>query len=502
MKRSGVYIVLGLLMPAWLGLAAGGACDFAAVRELAAARAARPYGDVSPPLPAALARLTYDDIRRITFDERQAVWRAEGLPFRLLMFHLGSLNTRPVDINLVTDGRAAPLRFSPSLFLYHDAPVQAADLSSSLGWAGFRALYPLNAPGRYDEVISFLGVSYFRALGQGQSYGASARGLAVDCAAPNPEEFPRFVAFWLDRPDPTGRILTFRALLDGPRVTGAYEFTLTPGADTQVGVRAVLFARQTLVEYGLGALTSMFWFGENSDSRYGDFRPEVHDSDGLLVHRGDGTWVWRPLVNGRTVRQTFLNDGRLRGFGLLQRDRRFGSYEDTEARYHRRPSIWVEPVGDWGPGAVRLVELPTQSEYADNIVAYWRPAQPLVPGQPREVSWTLHWYGDNPAWPPLARCEGTRLALVKEAPPRGRFVLDFGGPGLGSDPAAPPLTEIVTDNGTVLDPHVVFNPDTGWWRLSFLIEHADKGRLAELRCTLRDAQQRATSETWTYQWTP
>lgn len=495
-------MVMGVLAPVWLCLAGGESFDFAAVRALAAERAARPYADISPPLPPALARLTYDDIRRITFNEGQSVWRPEALPFRLQMFHLGSLNTRAVDISLVDKGRAAPLRFSPALFLYHDAPVQAADLPASLGFAGFRALYPLNAPGRYDEVISFLGASYFRALGQGQFYGASARGLAVDCAAAGPEEFPRFVAFWLDRPEAAGGVLTFRALLDGPRVTGAYEFTLTPGAITVVGVRAVLFARQPLVEYGLGALTSMFWFGENSPDRCGDFRPEVHDSDGLLVHRGDDTWVWRPLINSRQVRQSFLNDGRLRGFGLLQRDRRFGSYEDIEARYHRRPSIWVEPVGDWGPGSVRLVELPTQSEYADNIVAYWRPAQPLVPGQPLEARWNLHWYGETPAWPPLARCEGTRQAALKDAPRRHRFELDFGGPGLGSDPASPPQAEIVTDNGTVREPHVVFNPDTGWWRVGFIAERAEPGRLAELRCSLRDAQQRVMSETWIYQWTP
>ena len=78
-----------------------------------------------------------------------------------------------------------------------------------------------------------------------------------------------------------------------------------------------------------------------------------------------------------TLQISAFADTSPRGFGLLQRERMFADYQDLEARYENRPSVWVEPIGDWGEGAVELVEIPSEQEVNDNIVAFWRPHDPL-----------------------------------------------------------------------------------------------------------------------------
>ena len=325
--------------------------SFERLRAIAAERATTPYQDSAVPLPATLEKLVYDEMRCIEFDANQAVWRADSLPYRLMMYHLGGpLLKQAVSLNLVEAGKASPLPFDSKNFLYHQIPVNTAELTNTLGFAGFRVLQQLNQPGKFDELISFLGVSYFRALGKGQIYGTSARGLAVNSCCEEKEEFPRFISFWITKPDANATNLVIDALLDSVSVCGAYRFIVQPGEDTIVDVHCVLFARHPLTRYGLGTLTSMYWFGENTVNHQGEFRPEVHDTDGLLVNRGDGSWLWRPLRNPPYLQEQRVLARHLRGFGLLQRDRRYTSYEDIEANYHKRPSVWVEPVGDWGRG--------------------------------------------------------------------------------------------------------------------------------------------------------
>ena len=466
--------------------------SFDQVRALAEQRAATPYQEPDAPLPPSLARLCYDDLRCIEYDANQAVWRSENLPFRLMMYHLGGpLQKQGVSLNLVTNNQAGPLPFSSKTFLYHQIPVNVAELTNTLGFAGFRVLNQLNKQRKFDELISFLGASYFRALGRGQYYGTSARGLAINSCCEEKEEFPRFVEFWITQPEANATNLVINALLDSVSVCGAYRFTVQPGEDTTVDVQCVLFARHPLTRYGLGVLTSMYWFGENTVDHYGDFRPEVHDTDGVLLARGDGSWVWRPLRNPPNLKEQRLLARHPRGFGLLQRDRRYTSYEDIEANYHKRPSVWVEPLGDWGQGYVMLAELPTWNEYGDNIVAYWQPSAELKPGVPFEASWRLHWYMDNPDWPPLARAVNSFVS-------GHRVVLDFAGQGLSFDPEDEPVPEITLDTGKLQGLHMLVNPEVRGWRVGFEVRDTEAGRPALVQVTLRDKKGRALSETWNY----
>ena len=215
-------------------------------------------------------------------------------------------------------------------------------LNAPLSFSGFRIHAPLNVPGRYDEFMVFQGSSYFRGLGKGHSYGLSARGLAISTGSSRPEEFPLFRAFWIERPR-HAQSITVHALLDSPSVTGAYTFQIWPGAETRMDVAAELFPRCDLTEVGLAPLTSMFLKDTHDDDGPADFRPAVHDSDGLAVWNARGERLWRPLVSPRQVQNTTLLDDNLRGFGLIQRARSFAAYEDLEANYHTRPSAWVEP---------------------------------------------------------------------------------------------------------------------------------------------------------------
>ena len=472
--------------------AADPAWNFDQVCTQAAARAAMPYQESATLLPPPRERLSYDELRCIEYDANQSVWRAENLPFRLMMYHLGGpLQKQGVSLNLVENDQGRPLPFDAKTFLYHQIPVNTAELTNTLGFAGFRVLHQLNQPGKFDEIVSFLGASYFRALGKGQFYGTSARGLAVNSCCEEREEFPRFVAFWVARPEANATNIVIDALLDSVSVCGAYHFNVIPGADTIVDVRCVLFARRPLARYGLGTLTSMYWFGENTVDHYGDFRPEVHDTDGVLLARGDGLWVWRPLRNPPYLQEERLTARHPLGFGLLQRDRRYTSYEDIEANYHKRPSVWVEPVGDWGFGYVMLAELPTWNEYGDNIVAYWQPSFELKPGAPLEAAWRLHWYMDNPAWPPLARTVNSFVS-------GHRVVLDFAGRGLLTDPKSEPVPDITVSQGRLQGLHVLVNPEIRGWRVGFEVRDTMAGKLTTMQVVLRDKAGCALSETWTY----
>ncbi|MFW5816423.1 MAG: glucan biosynthesis protein, partial [Wenzhouxiangella sp.] len=350
------------------------ALELSDVAEKAQALAARDWQPPNPPAPA-LAALDYDQYRAIRFDPARALW-AQDEGFRVQFFHPGFLFNESVRIHEIDDGAVREIRFDPDRFRF-DPPLDGPPVAAAAGHAGFRVHYPLNRPAVHDEFLVFLGASYFRLIGPGQGYGVSARGLALDSGGSGPEEFPVFRQFWLERPRPDASRLRLLALLDSPSVTGAFAFEVEPGEPTSMVVEARLFARRDLVRPGIAALTSMFKHGDTGPMRVDDFRPRVHDSDGLLVHSSRGEAQWRPLSNRARVRlSSFADDAAPAGFGLLQRRRAFEDYHDLEARYDLRPGKWVEPLGgDWGAGRVELVEIPTADETFDNIVAYWTPAK-------------------------------------------------------------------------------------------------------------------------------
>ncbi len=353
--------------------------------------AAVPFQPNEAKLPEILSRLNYDTYRDITFRGARALWHDAGQPFEVQFFHPGYLFKHPVQIHEVVAGETRPVPFSPKYFRYPDFPSALLRNESALGFAGFRLLYPLNHPGRLDEVISFVGSNYFRALAAGQIYGLSARGVAINTGENLPEEFPEFREFWLCRPEHGARVAEFYGLLDGPSVAGAYRFVVRPGKETVVEVEARLFFRQPVQLLGIAPLTSMFWRGEDEPHPPNDKRPEVHDSDGVLLGSAD----WHPLrAVEKPTTQTWPQEN-APTFSLLQRDRDPAHYHDREAHYDRRPSVRVEPVGDWGKGAVQLLQLPTANEYNDNVVLFWRPEKAPQKGDALEFQYRLHWFTEK-----------------------------------------------------------------------------------------------------------
>ena len=473
--------------------------DFEALRFQARQLASKPYAAPKSRVPVKLLKLTYDQYRDIRYDPAASWWRRAGLPFQMQFFHPGFIFDHTVQIDEVEGKRAQPIPFSRELFDYGQNRV--GPLPGTMGFAGFRLLYALNKPG--DEIGSFLGASYFRMLCRKAVYGLSARGLAIDTAEPGGEEFPSFEKFWVERPQPNSRQIIVYALLDGPSVTGAYSFVIVPGSDTVMHVRAVVYCRRNPAVFGLAPLTTMFWHGDNTNFETDDFRPEVHDSDGLMLETGRGEWLWRPLTNPRSPGVSDFSEENPRGFGLLQRDRRFESYQDLESSYQLRPSAWVEPIGRWGRGSVRLVELPTPDETSDNIVAFWKPERLPPPGAPLAFEYNLHWFLDE-IHPPGGFAVSTRHGRSRtQEPELERFVVDFDGEALRRLEYDPRVEPVVTvgKGAELVHATVEKNPYNGTWRVAFALRPAGTGEPVELRCFLRRLPDVLT-ETWSCLWRP
>lgn len=462
--------------------------------------ASRAYGAPAAALPKSLQSLSYDEYRDIRFKPALAQWRNAGLPFELQFFHQGLFYDQPVKISEIVEGTAREIRFSPDLFDYGRNRLDAQRFRN-LGFAGFRVHSPLNSAKYKDETLVFQGASYFRALGRDQRYGISARGLAIDTGLASGEEFPRFVEYWIVRPEPTAKDLTILALLDSKRATGAYRLVLRPGAETVTVVKLRLYLRENVTKLGIAPLTSMFLFGENQRSAISDYRPEVHDSDTLLMQSGTGEWILRPLLNPKRLLVTSFAFNNPQGFGLMQHDRKFDNYQDLEARYELRPSAWIEPIGKWGAGRIELVQIPSPDETNDNIVAFWVPDALPAPRKPLDVEYRIRWQKDNEARPPLATITQTRRGhgYSREPDTSVGFVLDFEGPTLRKLPADAKVESIVDAdvNGEIVENHAYRNEVTGGWRVRLRVKAVDSKKAVELRAFLRDGNQ-TQSATWSY----
>ena len=482
----------------------------ARARELAAS-------DHVPPdkesLPEWMKELTYDQYRDIRFIPEQALWAPEKLPFRAMLFHPGYLFREPVGVTEFTGTHQQKIRLTDAFFNYGPLVGERGELPAEAGFAGIRLHAPLNNPEVFDELIVFQGASYWRALGKNQRYGISSRGVAVDTGADGaPEEFPMFREFWLRKPAAGDQAAMILALLDGPSYTGAYGFVVQPGDDTVVTVRAVLYTRKEVKRLGLAPMSSMFWFGENSRRRFDDFRPEVHDSDGLAIRMGSGERIWRPITNdtGR-LEFSFFSMEKCEGFGLLQRDRRFAAYEDGEAAYHLRPSLWIEPTSDWGAGKVMLMEIPTANELADNTVAMWEPANTPKAGERIEFSYKQHWTMEEDPSAAGGRVVATRTGLHDWQPEQRTMAVEFAGGRLENWEGDPPeaVVGIMEPGGgkAKIQGVAVQALPGGRWRVGFQIAPREEGgKLAEigpleLRCSLKKGEDFLT-ETWAYRIIP
>lgn len=470
------------------------------VAARAAELAAAPYKEPRLDLPDDVRRLGYDQYRDVRFLPARALWRDAGLPFEVMFFHRGWHFTAPVRINEVTPSGVREIAFDPGAFDYGKNEVDRSRLGG-LGFAGFRVHFPLNTPTYRDETLVFLGASYFRALGKGQRYGASARGLAVDTALPTGEEFPRFVEFWLERPSKTASELTIYALLDSPRAAGAYRFVLKPGVTTELDVDVRLYLRREVGKLGMAPLTSMFFFGAHQRPARDDYRPQVHDSGGLLIRSGSGEWIWRPLVSPKRLLVTSFALTDPLAFGLMQRERRFERYEDLEARYDLRPSAWVETRGAWGSGRVELVQIPLPDETNDNIVAYWVPDRVPAPGSAIAYGYRVLWQLERETRPPLAWVAQTRSGrgYARSTDDTVQLLVDFVGPPferLLPDAEVEAVVSIDT-NGTIVEQNTIYNDVTRGWRVVVRFRRSDRGKAVELRAHLRNGTG-VLSETWSY----
>jgi periplasmic glucans biosynthesis protein len=469
--------------------------DGSTVRNLARDLAQHAWQAPDSSLPDELKNLDYQQYRSIRFDPGHALWHGQGLRFTAEFFHRGFLYKDAVKIFEVANGRADQIRYSPDLFTFDKVKPPTGDV----GFAGFRLHYPLNRLDYFDEICAFLGASYFRAVAKGQGYGLSARGLAVRTADPSGEEFPLFRAFWLERPGKGSDAIVVHALLDSQSAAAAFRFTIRPGKQTVFDTETVLYPRTDLATVGIAPLTSMFLFDASDRPRVDDYREAVHDSSGLLLWNGKGERVWRPLANPRELQISVFADSGPRGFGLLQRGRALGDYQDLEAHYETRPSLWVEPIGDWGDGAIELVEIPTDREINDNIVAFWRPHEPLKAKGEYTLNYRLHWCWSVPAGSELAEVVGTRCGLAADQKNR-QFIIDFAGGALrGRRADAPPAIDVGSSKGKIENPVAEPNPATGGWRLSLQLDPGGE-KLVEMHARLMDGETPLT-ETWLYRWT-
>ncbi|HEX4243257.1 MAG TPA: glucan biosynthesis protein D [Steroidobacteraceae bacterium] len=511
--KSAATLAAGQWLLSRAGSAApGGAAaqpfDYAWLKGQARKLATAAYVPNQEQLPPLMAKLSYDQYQSLRFRTDHALWANAGLEFRLQFFHVGRSFSEPVHLYEVVDGSAREIAYDPAMFEFDKAGIDPAVMRDHAGFAGFRVQFVTDWR---DDVAAFLGASYFRAVGNDtRQYGLSARALAVDTAFPRPEEFPRFTTFWFERPAKGSSTLTLYGLLDSPSISGAVRFQITPGGTQVMDIDTAFYPRKPIERLGIAPLTSMFFYGENDHRGANDWRPEIHDSDGISMWTGAGEWIWRPLTNPAQLRFNSYLDENPRGFGLLQRDRNFDHYQDDGVYYDRRPSTWIEPKtagGGWGKGAVQLVEIPTVDETFDNIVAFWNPAEKPRPGQELLFGYRLYWGTHMPYSSPLARTLATRTGIggtvgVKRPYYTWHFTVDFAGGELGALPKDSVVDAVINlSRGSTERLTVHFVQEFSGYRVMFDVKPDDSIDPIDLRMFLR-IDGRPLTETWIYQWAP
>jgi glucans biosynthesis protein len=465
----------------------------------AASLAQSGYQAAAPPAPDLIQSIDFDVSQKIKSRPEYSLWQGANLPYPVRFFHLNKYVNLPVKVSAITGNTAREIVYSPSYFDY-DGTGLGQKLPPDLGFSGFRVM---NGPGKESDWIAFQGASYFRTSGARDQYGASARGIAVDTALSTVEEFPRFTELFIG--ESLNAPVAIYALLEGPSLTGAYQFECVRANGVTMDVHAELFIRADITRLGIAPLTSMYWYGQNSRSRP-DWRPQIHDSDGLALATGKGERIWRPLIDPPSVQTNSFLDTNPKGFGLLQRDREFNDYQDDGTFYNKRPSIWVEPKANFGQGAVQLVEIPTDDEIHDNIVAYWQPAAQVKNGDRLAVDYKLYWQ-DEP-FPPkdVGRVVATRIGrggIPGGVAPKSqwKFVIDFEGGPLAQMATRYDVQPVVTlSRGKIEKPYVIKIVGTNRWRAFFDVS-ADGSDALNLRCYLKLGD-KTLSETWLYQFFP
>jgi glucans biosynthesis protein len=487
------------------------AFDFAWIKGQARWLASSAYLPPRDTVPAPLAKLGYDQYQSLRFRPDHALWGDLNSAFRLQFFHVGRGFTAPVRLFEIVDGLSHEIDYDPAMFNFSESGIDPALMRGQMGFAGFRVQFVTNWQA---DVAAFLGAAYFRAVGgDTRQYGLSTRALAVDTALNRAEEFPRFTAFWFERPAPDAGTLMLYALMDSPSVSGALRMQIAPGGTQVMDIDAAFYPRKAIERFGISPLTSMFYYAKNDRRGVNDWRPEIHDSDGLSLWTGTGEWIWRPLTNPAQLHVNSYFDENPRGYGLLQRDRNFDHYQDDGVYYDRRPSLWVEPKegpsgAGWGKGAVQLVEIPTIDETSDNIVAFWNPADKPKAGQELLFSYRLYWGTKMPFGSTLAQAIATRTGIGGTIGQRRtffswHFAVDFAGGELAALAKDAPVEAVVTaSSGEISHLTAHYLAEFSGFRALFDVQPlADSEKPIDLRMYLR-IQGQPLSETWIYQYTP
>lgn len=478
--------------------------DFSTVVDLARNLSKKPYKADKLTLSGVFSNLDYDHYRGIRFrrDADPLVNRSHDFAMDFLppgLFYEDRVRLSLVDKN----GLSEEIAFTPDVFDFAPNLFANTDLNlteeqrAQLGWSGFRLRFPINDDETNDEFVVFQGASYFRAVARDTLYGLSARGLAIKTGDPEGEEFPRFSHFWIYRPQTGAHSITIDALLDSPSITGAYRFEIYPGAETLFNIECQLFPRETLTKYGIAPLTSMYYFSPTRRNQVDDYRNAVHDSEGLAMHTGTDARLWRPLTNPKTLQFSAFMDNNPKGFGFVQRHRQFSDYEDAEARYEKRPSAWVKPVSAWTRGSVALVEIPTDNEFNDNIIAFWQGNAPLEKGITYQFAYQLIWSQGGARFKNRAETVASRI---------GRSVNDKNTYTISIDyrfdkPIAADTLQFSpsASKGEIVSNNIKTLPDSPIIRASFKYRPVN-GEVAELQANLTQGN-KIVSETWLYRWT-
>ncbi|WP_255305756.1 glucan biosynthesis protein G [Gilliamella sp. Fer4-1] len=485
------------------------AFSFDDIAEKAEKLSKKAYVQPSKNIPNELASLQFADYQKILFNHQKAYWGDRKNRFKLEFYHEGMYFDVPIKINEIVDNKVNPIEYDPNYFDL--SPINLDKLNSKdLGFAGFKVHYPINNPTKTDdEIFSALGGSYFRAVGKDQHYGLSARGLAIDTGEMSGEEFPRFKEYWIERPEPNQKHLIIYALLDSPSVTGAYKITLVPSIDTTITVQARVFFRNSVKKLGIAPLTSMFLFGPNYPSPLLNYRPAMHDSNGLSILASNNEWIWRPLNNPKRLSFSSYSLENPKAFGLIQRDKGFDDYQDLDDHYEQRPSVWVEILNNWQKGRVELVEIPTADETNDNIVAFWVPEKQYQAGDVLDTKYRLHYtLNEKQRYPNnVAQAISTRLSLgdikqanlIRKLDGSNAYVIDFAGPELSEKDPVKVISSI--NNGAIVSCDVQYNPVIKGWRVIVRFNVEDNKKATDIRIQLASqATNEVISETWSGQY--
>jgi glucans biosynthesis protein len=496
--------------PAATGTGPAKAFDYAWLKGQARFLANNSFQASKDILPPTIGILSYDQYQSLRFRSDRSLWGDAGLSFRLQFFHVGRGFAQAVHLFEVIEGQAREILYDPSMFEFDKAGIDPAVMRDHAGFAGFRVQFVTDWKA---DIAAFLGAAYFRAVGgDTRQYGLSARALAVDTAFPRPEEFPRFTSFWFERPAKGQGSMTLHALMDSPSIAGALRFQIAPGGTQIMDIDSALYPRKPIERLGVAPLTSMFFYAKNDRRAVNDWRPEIHDSDGLSMWTGAGEWIWRPLTNPAQNHLNSFFDENPRGFGLLQRDRNWDHYQDDGVYYDRRPSLWVEPKsggrGGWGKGAVQLFEIPTADETFDNIVAFWNPAEKTKAGQEMLFSYRLYWGTRMPYASPLAQTIATRTGIggtvgQKRQYYSWHFAVDFAGGELAALAKDANVEAVIgTSKGTTEHVTAHYIEEIRGYRALFDVRPPEESNdVIDLRLYLR-IDGRPLTETWIYQWMP